>query len=246
MTLYVLSRGYSAIVLHNKKGGVFVLDIQHGLTSPRWRGNRRQYQIEAKITWEFETGRSLQRWSWISTECNIFQCLDVDCMIIHTPIHIQYPPLTCVYCGEGCSGVDHLLPEPWTGLIHRALVAIVPACGNCNSRIGDYPIPNVTERRQVAQLSIERSHRHLLLRPIYTPEDLDDLGYALRSVAENNNIKALRIKAKLGWPVDPYYDIRAFQKSGIEDPESLGLCEMYSGPLRDEYAEFAVASDEYI
>jgi hypothetical protein len=61
------------------------------------------------------------------------------------------------------------------------------------------------------------------------------LGYAMRSVAHANNEKAERVRARLAWPIDPHYDFRAFQKSGIEDPESLGLCELISTPLRPEY-----------
>ena len=29
---------------------------------------------------------------------------------------------------------------------------------------------------------------------------------------------------RLSWPEDPFYDMRAFQHSGIDDPVSLGLC----------------------
>jgi hypothetical protein len=95
---------------------------------------------------------------------------------------------------------------------------------------------NVAIRRKVAQLSIERSHRGLLLSPHKDPRDLLEMGPLLRSVAEKNNRKREWVRLRLAWPDDPFYDLRAFQKSGIEDPESLGLCDAFATPLRPEYA----------
>lgn len=201
----------------------------------RWRGNPRQYQIEAQRAWSIHHDRDVRPWSWITTTCEISQCLDPECMTVHAPIHIRYPVGTCVYCGEGCGGVDHLLPEPRTGQAERALVARVPACANCNARIGDHPSPSVAERRRVAQLSIEKAGRRLLVRPHRTEEDMVDLGYAMRTVARKNNLEAERVRARLAWPIDPFYDLRAFQSSGIHDPESLGLCDALATPLRPEY-----------
>lgn len=214
--------------------------LRHSATSPRWRGNPRQYQLEAQRVWSIYHDREVLPWTWITTDyCNVDQCLEPECMTLHAPVKIGYRAHVCVYCGEGCDGVDHLLPEPWTGKAQRHLVAVVPACANCNSRINDFPSPNVTERRKRAQLSIERSNKRLLLRPRKTAVDMRGLGYAMRTVAEKNNIKADRVKARLAWPLDLFYDIRAFQKVGIDDPVSLGLCNEESKPLRPEYQEDA-------
>lgn len=204
---------------------------------PRWIGNPRQYQLRAQQLYAEKRDRAILPWSYITTVCDVDLCLRVACMRLHAPIRIKYRPGVCVYCGEGCSGVDHLLPQPWTGPAVRHLVAVVPCCRNCNSRIGDHPSPNVSERRKRAQLSVERTNRHLLLRPVKTAEDMAPLGYLLRTVAESNNIKAERVRARLAWPLDPFYDLRAFQKSGIEDPITLGLCDEMSTPLRAEYQE---------
>lgn len=206
---------------------------------PVWAGNPRQYQIEAQRLWVLHYDRSLLPWTWVTTSCDTEWCLNPICMSIHTPIRIGYRRGVCVYCGEGCGGVDHLLPEPWTGKAQRHMVAVVPACANCNSRINDHPSPNVAQRRKKAQLSIERKNKYLLLRPHKTAQDMRGLGHAMRTVAENNNIKAARVRARLGWPWDPYYDLRAFQKVGIEDPMSLGLCDEESTPLRPEYKDVA-------
>lgn len=209
----------------------------HVETAPHWKGNPRQYQLAAQEVWSRHNDRGVLPWSWIDTSCDLHQCMDPVCMTIHAPIRIDYPRESCVYCGEGCDGFDHLLPKPWTGAGVRHMVAVVPACGNCNNRINDFPSPNVAKRRKKAQLSLERSSKALLLRPIKSKADMLTLGHAMRSVAHANNEKAERVRARLAWPLDPHYDLRAFQKSGIDDPESLGLCDLVSTPLRPEYQE---------
>lgn len=209
---------------------------RHGARSPRWRGNPRQYQIEAQRIYALHRDKAVLPWSWVTTDCEVEQCLDPECMTVRAAKRIAYPRDICVYCGEPGYGKDHLLPEPNSGAALRHLVAVVPACRHCNAIINDFPSPNVAERRRRAQLSVERKNARLLASPHKTPADLRDLGPAMRSVAVKNNTKRERVKARLSWPHDPFYDLRAFQQSGIEDPESLGLCDALSRPLRPEYA----------
>jgi hypothetical protein len=208
----------------------------HSSGSPRWRGRPRQYQGEAQRLYAIDRDRPVLPWSWITTSCDVHYCLDTECMTLHAPKVIAYPMGVCIYCGNPGGTRDHLLPEPITGGALRGLVAVVPACGNCNSRIGDYPSANVAERRRKAQLSIERGSARLLLSPHKTDADLMELGHLLRTVAIKNNRKREVVRLRLSWPDDPFYDLRAFQKSGIEDPESLGLCDALATPLRPEYA----------
>lgn len=208
----------------------------HPTTSPRWRGNPRQYQLEAQARYASHVDRGVLPWSWVTTECEVHQCLDPECMTLHAAKRIEYPADICVYCGEAGYTRDHLLPRPLTGDAVRAMVVVVPACGTCNSAISDLPSANVAERRRKAQTSLERKNGRLLLSRHKTWDDMQEMGYALRSVSERNNVKRLRVKARLSWPIDPYYDLRAFQRSGIEDPESAGLCDAIATPLRPEYA----------
>lgn len=203
---------------------------------PRWRGNPRQYQIEAQRLFAIHTDRSVLPWSWVTTDCGLSQCLDPEHMTVRAATRIAYPSDICVYCGEAGYTRDHLLPEPLTGGALRHLVAVVPSCGSCNSTINDLPSPNVATRRRHAQMALESRHKRLLMRGIRDASDLAEFGPAVRTVAVKNNILHARVVARLGWPVDPFYDLRAFQKSGIEDPESLGLCDALATPLRKEYA----------
>ena len=204
---------------------------------PLWQGNPRQYQLRAQDAYATHHDRVILPWSWITTDCGETACLNPECMTVHQPRTIAYPLGVCVYCGNPGGTKDHLLPEPSTGATLRRLVAVVPACGDCNNRIGDHPSANVAERRRVAQLSIERTSKRLLLSPHKTTADLLELGPLLRTVAVKNNKRRALIKLRLSWPDDPFYDLRAFQKSGIDDPAAMGLCDAIATPLRPEYAE---------
>lgn len=197
--------------------------MKHSARDPRWMGRPHEYQEAAQRSYALDSGRMVLPWSWITTSCDLPMCLSWECMTVHAPTVIQYPAGVCVYCGDPAGTKDHLLPGSLTGPTLRRLVAVVPACADCNSRINDYPSPSVTERRHRAQASIRRKYAGLLTVPDKTPDDLKLLGPGLRSVAVKNNNLRRAVRLRLEWPDDPYYDLRAFQRSGIDDPYALGL-----------------------
>jgi hypothetical protein len=104
----------------------------------------------------------------------------------------------------------------------------VPSCGQCNTAINDMPDAHVGRRRQKAQLSIQRKNKQLLDRPHKDESELRLLGPHLRSVAVKNNNRAKAVRLRLAWPEDPYYDLKAFQRAGIDDPVGMDLCEHMS------------------
>jgi 5-methylcytosine-specific restriction endonuclease McrA len=184
--------------------------------------NPRLYQQHARTVFTTETGREVEPWAWISTTCGQL-CLHAECMIVHSPQRIAYPPGVCVYCGFPAGTRDHLLPRTVTGDARRIFVAVVPACGECNSRISDRVDPSVTGRRRLAHDSLRRSKRKLLEGIEWTDDELDDFGPTLRaSLVQKRHLKQ-QVIARLAWPEDPDYDLRAWQKSGIADPGALGL-----------------------
>lgn len=197
--------------------------LLHDARSPRWLGDPNRYQREALLTYAARVGRPVQPWSWVTVECEVANCLDPDCMTVHSVTHIDYPEGVCTYCGDPAGTRDHLMPRGYTGNTVRQVIAVVPACGNCNSRIGDTFAVSVSERREVAQASIHKSYKRLLAVPDKTPEDLRTLGPTLRTVARQNNLKREWLRGRLSWPLDPDYDLRAFQRTGIDNPADLGL-----------------------
>lgn len=195
----------------------------HGARSPRWMGHPRKYQAAAQEVYIAEHRRVVLPWSWITLSCDEPMCLNVECMTLHESQKIHYPAGVCVYCGDPAGQRDHLIPMPLSGAALRLRVLTVPSCANCNNRINDFPSFCVTERRERAHASIHKNNRALLERPIKNAAEMRELGPSLRSVAVKNNRKAEWLKGRLSWPDDPYYDLRAFQRSGIEDPVALGL-----------------------
>lgn len=204
-----------------------------------WAGNPRLYQREAIRNFEIFKDRDLLPWAFITTTCEVPLCLDPECMVVNKPYRINYLAEVCVYCGMGGYQRDHLLPEPQTGAALRHLVLTVPSCGECNRAISDLPTAAIHERRKVAQVAIERKNARLLLRGQKSEEELEGLGHEMRSVAIKNNALHKSLLLRLSWPDDPHYDLRAFQRSGIEDPAALGLCEDEATCLRPEYREAA-------
>ena len=180
------------------------------------------YQADARLAFERAADRDLQPHAWIRTTCER-RCLNPAHLIVHQPIFINYPPGVCVYCGFPAGTKDHLVPRPWTGETRRNSVAVVPACGDCNSRIGDRHSVNIDDRRRGAQASLRKRHRMILEAPEWTDEQLAEFGPTLRGHIESKAREREAIKSRLSWPDDPFYDLRAWQKSGVDDPVALGV-----------------------
>lgn len=188
----------------------------------QYGANPKLYQQAAHAAYMAQTGRAIEPWAWISTTCGAL-CLRAECMLVYAPRVIAYPPGVCVYCGYPAGTRDHLLPKQFTGEARRVFVAIVPACSDCNGRINDKPEPSVAGRRKIAQDSLRKSKRLVLAGIDWTDEQLAEYGPTLRaSLIRQRDLKN-QVLARLSWPEDLDYDMRAWQKSGIPDPSALGL-----------------------
>lgn len=80
----------------------------------------------------------------------------------HVRSEMSKYPLVCTYCGDIADHQDHLVPITWSGPHLRAMVGTVPACCDCNIRINDYPIPEISSRCEVALRSVEKKYASLL------------------------------------------------------------------------------------
>lgn len=161
--------------------------------------------------------------AWPTPTCGTPRCLNPDHLDWQSPSHIGYPQGVCVYCGMSANTKDHLLPRTWTGDAARHHVITVPACLECNVLIADRYIPAVNERRRIAQDQLRKRNKRLLQMPDWTSEDIDQFGKTLRSTIERGLHDKKLIEARLAWPEDPHYDLRAMQQSGIENPYAVGL-----------------------
>lgn len=103
----------------------------------------------------------------------------------------------CVYCGWDADSVDHVLPRTWTGDVARPHVPTVPACRDCNSRIGDQHAPTLAERRHLAHESLERKHRKLLRNPSWSDDEMSEFGPRLRHELECREALRRMVKYRL-------------------------------------------------
>jgi hypothetical protein len=187
-----------------------------------WTGRPSEDQIEAKGIVQDRMDRSLP-WIYVAPACDTRYCLTDDHLRWYRAQRIEYPAGVCVYCGLPGYTKDHLLPVTVTGEAVRKFVAVVPACGECNSAIGDRVGHRVTERREEAHAHIRRKYRKTLAAPPWTKTELRSLGRNLRTHIERSESKRQVALDRLAWPWDPEFDKRAFQKSGFDDPIAMEL-----------------------
>lgn len=98
----------------------------------------------------------------------------------------------CVYCGCGAEDEDHLVPKPWTGRIARRFVATVPACHDCNIRLGASLEPTISGRAKVISDSLTRRYAKQL-----RIEDHDDEWYQEFSYKMRISLKAIQAHRSL-------------------------------------------------
>lgn len=161
--------------------------------------------------------------AWPTPVCKTPLCLNLDHLAWESPKRLEYAPGICVYCGVIAGTMDHLLPRTWTGEAARRNVLTVPACGECNSAIGDRYATSITRRRKIAHAYVACKNRRVLNMPAWPREDVRKLGPTLRSSVEKGIHERKLARARLSWPEDADYDLRAMQLSGIENPYELGL-----------------------
>ena len=73
--------------------------------------------------------------------------------------------------------------------------------------------------------------RSVLSAKVWTLDELSEMGRNLRTFIEQKARERESVLARLAWPEDVFYDLRAFQHSGIDDPVALGLCD---NPIQEE------------
>jgi hypothetical protein len=187
-------------------------------------GDPTQYRERAVTRLYVERAVSQPTLAWPVTKCGTALCLNLDHLEWNAPRRIEYPEGVCVYCGVIAGTKDHLLPRTWTGDGQvRSNVVTVPACGDCNSSINDRYAPSVTERRELAHRTIRRKKKKVLAMPDWQKEDLAEMGRSMRDYIRKGLHEKALTKARLAWPEDEDYDLRAMQLSGIENPYEVGL-----------------------
>ena len=187
-----------------------------------FEGREKAYQAEASGRFFVETGIVPTHYAWVTTTCGT-SCLNVEHIRFNEPVRLKYPKHVCIYCGRSGYTEDHLLPRRWTGESARKFVAVVPACGTCNNVLGDTLTSSITERRAICHARLRKRYSKVLKTVEYGPSDLAEFGPNLRAFIVSSMEKRATVMQMLRFPDDISFDMRALQKSGIEDPYGVGL-----------------------
>lgn len=191
----------------------------------RFDGDERKWREKAVALCWVELGIDHPRLAWPTPTCGTPLCLNLPHLAWESPKRLEYPSGVCVYCGLIAGTKDHLLPRTWTGAAVRKKVLTVPACAECNSVISDRYAPSITERRRIAHAIIYKRKKRLMNMPDWNQGDIEKLGSTLRSTIERGLHDRNVARARLAWPEDADYDVRAMQLSGIDNPYEIGLLE---------------------
>ena len=194
------------------------------LESPciEWGGSESRYQQAAAKSLAVE-GADPSPYAWITPKCGNAKCIEPDHLTVHKPVRLAYPYGVCIYCGRPGWTKDHLFPRRWTGDALRKFTAVVPACGTCNSLLGDTLTWSITERRMICHARLRKHYRKTLRTKDFSAGELREFQGTLRAYIKSEMVKKREVLAMLEWPTDPSYDLRALEHSGLEDPYVLGL-----------------------
>ena len=181
----------------------------------KFQGKPGHYQNEAAERYMYVWLTPIGQLAVVTLDCDTPHCLNTEHMVIRTPKRLAYPKGVCTYCGMPGRTKDHLMPVTWTGEAVRRGVLTVPACGECNSAIGDTYAPTIKERRDIAQAHLRRRYKRVLARVTYTAEELAEFeGMLLVAVLEGLEEKQIVLE-RLAWP-DNGYDARAIEGSDLD------------------------------
>lgn len=185
-------------------------------------GSDKTYQTKAASELIL-AGHEVAHWAWITPMCDSPRCLEPSHLRVQEPVTLAYPWGVCIYCGRSGYQKDHLLPRRWTGDVKRHFTVTVPSCGTCNSTLSDTLTWSITERRAICHARLRRKYAKCLRSKDFTPAEMDEFGDGLRGYIEEEAEKKKAVLAMLAWPTDPSFDLRALERSGIDNPYAIGL-----------------------
>lgn len=117
-----------------------------------------------------------------------------------------FGPYCCGYCGDNADTIDHVPPlaslDAFEASGQRPECIAIPACRDCNTRLGKIPAPTLPRRRKILLTKLQRKYKSILRKVVWDEEELQELGNNLKSyieAAENRRqwvLERLRILRK--------------------------------------------------
>jgi hypothetical protein len=110
----------------------------------------------------------------------------------------------CVYCGEIATQRDHFTPVSVMAVFERLRnVAdggfLLPCCGSCNRIASNKLFKTVGTKRRYIQQRLLEKYGDILRNAEWSDEDLDELGYTLRSHIEKHLKVRETIRRRIAW-----------------------------------------------
>lgn len=142
---------------------------------------------------------------------------------------LKYDKNTCVYCGMPGDNRDHVLPKNFTGAAQRRFTPTVPSCQECNNLLGATVHESIEARRIYVHQKLYRKYKNVLSAPEWSEEEINSLGYTLRSSVRAQASLKQAVFMRLSWPDDPLFDAelaKARYRASQEATEAT-----YSQPL---------------
>lgn len=106
----------------------------------------------------------------------------------------------CTYCGIPADTMDHVPP------VSRAIevkdeetFALVPACAECNSSLGDRLILALSERRAYIRDRLRKRYAKLLNRPRWDDDELAELSPELADEIRRGEWLQAWVRARVRW-----------------------------------------------
>lgn len=99
-----------------------------------------------------------------------------------------FGPECCGYCGDPANSVDHIPPLSalpafeLSGYFPECIA--IPACIDCNVRLGSIPVYTLKKRRRVVLTKLQRKYRNILRKVVWDESELNELGNSLKSYIE--------------------------------------------------------------
>lgn len=111
--------------------------------------------------------------------------------------------MLCTYCGDPANTLDHVIPRAYLSVKKRSVRSgrepgeTVPACIDCNNRLGSRIFPTIRHRQ--AFIAEELSKAVAKETPAWTSDEIEEMGPSLRSMVAAGWSKASSTQRRLAF-----------------------------------------------
>lgn len=124
--------------------------------------------------------------------------------------HAPYGDDVCVYCGEYATTHDHVTPTGYVASLHDDIDTLrrklgnglitVPACKDCNTRLGTFIGHSVSHKREELKRRLRRKFSRLLGSYDWSDKEVEGLGRSLQSFVLAQESKRRLVERRLSFP----------------------------------------------